>query len=570
MRITFIVFALAVVVSASSTGDQITYSVVSLTGGKHSMSVVVDNVPYPLSQSPKVPILYTGTAPKAAKGYSYAINAGTNGTRVEPFSRKQTSESTPNETFGRQWNTFPLSKVEPILPPLPAINRVESPLHIDGEIPTIYLSGNQTALDNMHTNSMEDISVSFSHVLLNSPHDVQSFSDIEIGLSGHSSRLFEKVSYNLKLKKKAKNHLYGYRRLKLRALATDQSYIREIIGYDVMKSVGIASTEYSYVRVILNDKPLGLFGFLEAYQNPWIQNEFANGDINYKQGILYQGKYRTTESLLAGVISDLSYYPNITNYALGAYNIKANPANSIGDYRPLMEFTKFIKDAPTTTPDAVQIWQSNLDVESFLRCIALEILVGYSDGYLTMSNNYYLYYETKAKRYIYLPSDLDLIMGSGFVSTISMTTGNYSDFPGFHLRPLTNKLMQVPTFKARLEELIVKVTKELFNLKTLDKRIDDVVRMITEDVAWDQALPRMGKKFIPGSNSDSRVPKLTSPTIDAETQKDLYSKGSYSLSFKDAVNGPTGHIASPGVKEFIKWQSENTMNFWRNTTGKGV
>ncbi|KAI9020007.1 coth protein-domain-containing protein [Phycomyces nitens] len=531
------------------------------------MSVVVDNISYPLSSSPNVPVLYTGSAPKAINGYSYAVTTGANGTTIEPFTRKQTNETTPNETFGCPWNKFPLSKVNPILPPLPAIHRVESPLHIDGEIPTIYLSGNQTALDNMHTNSMDDINVSINMTYI-SPHDVQSFSDIEIGLSGHSSRLFEKVSYNLKLKKKAKNHLYGYRRLKLRALATDQAYIREVIGYDIVKSIGIAATEYSFVRVILNDKPLGLFGFLEAYQDPWVKNEFANGDPNYEQGILYQGKFRTTESLLAGVISDLSYYNNITNYALGAYVVKANPTNSIGDFQPLMEFTKFIKDAPTTAPDAVQVWEANLDVESFLRSIALEILVGFSDGYLTMSNNYYLYYESKAKRYIFLPSDLDLIMGSGFVSTISMTTGNYSDFPGFHLRPLTQKVMQVPAFKSRLEELIVKITKELFNLKTLEKRIDDVVRMITKDVAWDKSLPRMGKKFVPGSNSDNRVPQLASPTIDPATIKDLYTKGSYYLSFIDAVNGPTGHIASPGVKEFIKWQSENTINFWHNTTGK--
>lgn len=58
-----------------------------------------------------------------------------------------------------------------------------------------------------------------------------------------------KLSYNLKLDKNEKEQaLYNYTRIKLRALATDPSYIREEIAYKIIDAVGLASTKSSFVR----------------------------------------------------------------------------------------------------------------------------------------------------------------------------------------------------------------------------------------------------------------------------------------------------------------------------------
>ncbi|KAI9026485.1 coth protein-domain-containing protein [Phycomyces nitens] len=572
MRISLLVaeaVLIAAVLVAGKPKDRITYSVIYLAGGQQDISVVVDNVAYPLSQSSQVPVLYTGSAPIASYGYKYSASTGRNSAKTEDFTRNKTEEDTPNETFGRRWNTRTISKVNSILPPISSMDRIESLLHIDGEIPTIYFSGNQSAFDNMHNNPMEEIAV-VANVSYISPHDVKVFLNVELELGGLSSRIFQKLSYNIKLKKSAENHLYGYRRLKLRAINNDFSYIRESLGYDIIKAVGVASTEFSYVRVIMNDRPLGLFGLIENYKDPWIKNEFANGDKEYEQGILYQSVYQMDNGNPNITLSDLSYFDNTTKYEGGAYKIKAEPTKGTADFQPLIEFTKFINDAPTDADDAAEIWNKKLDTESFLRCVALEVLLGFSDGYIGTGNNYYLYYDPKAQRYVYLPSDIDLIFGSGFLSTVSMTTGNYLDFPGFHLRPLTNKIVQVHEFKARLEELIFEIIRKLYSLQELEKHIDDVADMIEEDVAWDYSLPRVSKG-VP-SNTGSGEPEsdqdpfaFIPPTVDIPTAIDLFTNTEI-IPFRVAVEGPTGHLASPGIKEFIKWQSDNTLNFWQNTT----
>lgn len=351
---------------AVETDGIIQYNVVNLLNQSETMGVQVDNTTFPLKlRNNNTKILYSGIAPIAKSGYNY-VRVYPNDTMVEePFMRAPVTHNTVNEFFNRTWNNYSIAQFPQIYPPLPAIKRVSSQLHKDGQIPSIHISGNQTLFDQMHNNSTADLSVmsNISYVSLN---DTLFYEDVEVSLAGRSSRWLSKLSYNLKLDKK--DRLYKYRRVKLRALATDPSYIREQLAYDIIKSVGLASAEFSFVRVFMNDQPLGLFGIIETFQNPWLANTFANGSTSYKNGYLYQGAFTTPQSAAQGQISDLSYIDNITAYGDGQYKIKQEAAKGDKvDWKPLQEFTKFISTAPTNQSDAVTTWKEHLDTDSFLR-----------------------------------------------------------------------------------------------------------------------------------------------------------------------------------------------------------
>ncbi|CEP11173.1 hypothetical protein [Parasitella parasitica] len=70
-------------------------------------------------------------------------------------------------------------------------------------------------------------------------------------------------------------------------MATDPSYMREQLSSDIAESIGIPTTQCSYVRVFINDRAIGLFGLAEIFKNPWIRNVFANGNKKFQQGALY-------------------------------------------------------------------------------------------------------------------------------------------------------------------------------------------------------------------------------------------------------------------------------------------
>jgi hypothetical protein len=124
------------------------------------MGVLVDGQIYSLSPSDESSILHTGEAPVAKNGYSYTILDEINIVSKESFSRSPSSSNTQNEYYNRPWNKWDLKKLPIVLPELPIINRIESDLHIDGEIPTIHFVGNQDDLDKMHRNqTSSDLSV---------------------------------------------------------------------------------------------------------------------------------------------------------------------------------------------------------------------------------------------------------------------------------------------------------------------------------------------------------------------------------------------------------------------------
>ena len=84
------------------------------------------------------------------------------------------------------------------------------------------------------------------HTYIQRLDDIKAFSNVEFELSGHYSRKNAKLAYNIKLPKKSE--LSGYRRLKLRSLATDPSYIREDLGFKMIHAAGVPTTDSSFVR----------------------------------------------------------------------------------------------------------------------------------------------------------------------------------------------------------------------------------------------------------------------------------------------------------------------------------
>lgn len=142
-----------------------TYKVVSLVSENQTIGVIVDNEIYPLTSTDDAStLLHKGKAPIANTSYKYAIIDKENSTNIidqENFSRDPITNSskTLNEYYGRSWNSKTLKQVPTIMDPLPIINRINSDLHIDGEIPTIHITGNQTAIDYIHANAESDIDI---------------------------------------------------------------------------------------------------------------------------------------------------------------------------------------------------------------------------------------------------------------------------------------------------------------------------------------------------------------------------------------------------------------------------
>lgn len=209
--------------------------------------------------------------------------------------------------------------------------------------------------------------------------------------------------------------------------------------------------------------------------------------------------------------------------------------------------------------------------------MALEVLLGYSDGYFAMADNYYVYQNLEAGNYFYIPSDMDLTFGSTMFSLNDMWSGNYSTFPGLETRPLMKKMLQVPQFNKQYNELLTNFTSMLINPNKTNDRINNLVDMLQEDVAWDKKIPRVGDNLFgqidptaAGGNNNNETSSILGAVIgdaipmdiDPATAANLAQRINASIPFVTAVNGPTGYISLAGVKEWINSISQNVTNFY--------
>lgn len=156
-----------------------------------------------------------------------------------------------------------------------------------------------------------------------------------------------------------------------------------------------------------------------------------------------------------------------------------------------------------------------------------------------------------------------------------MWSGNYSTFPGLEIRPLMKQMMKVPDFQQSYNHLLMDISNTLVNPEKTNKYIDDLVDMISEDVAWDQTLMRVGENImaniIPKSNEnetssviESIVGNAVPRGMDLATAENFASRINASIPFLTAVNGPTGYISLAGVKQWIGTIHQNITNFYSN------
>ncbi|KAG0175358.1 hypothetical protein DFQ28_000968 [Apophysomyces sp. BC1034] len=558
------VFLVASLVALASARN-ITYSVITSAGDQQTVAVVVDRNSFQLKPSSDSRVLFTGEAPEATESYNYAKFNGGQMVEQEAFLRHAVKDNTPNEFYNRTWNTVEPVQLPTVMPPMASIDRIKSNLHLNNQIVTLHFEAGPDDFNKLHSNSTmntDKVTTTLTYITLNG---TQKFTDVEIKLAGNSARMFPKLTYNIKLAKK--QSLAGFRTLKLRSLATDPSYIREKTVYDIIESVGVASTQFS---VFFNNQAYGLFGLIETFKNPWVDNEFGGGRKDFERGILYQGQcWSNTTKRHA----DLQFRgDNQTLYNDDSYKIKVEPAKGQPmDYTRLMEFTKFLASAPTNGSEVVKEWEKHIDTESVVRNMALEILLGFADGYITNVNNFYIYDNRKRRQFTFIPSDTDFSMGSTMVKLDNMWNGNYHQFAGMSLsRPLVQKMLEVPELKQQFEQLLVKICKEVLNPQVMNPYIDNLANMVREDVAWDRTLPRANpdafkiiEQMAASADAVQQLNDVAQPTFDMNTTIDLGTRLVLDdVTFDMAVNGPTGHISLSGVKEWVARQSEATLKYF--------
>jgi len=283
-------------------------------------------------------------------------------------------------------------------------------------------------------------------------------------LRGNTSRKSQKKSFKISFNEYVSGQKYqGLEKLNINGEHNDPSLSRAKYCFDFLDYLEVPASRTNHVRLYINGDYFGLYLNVEHYDEEFTKSRF-NGNGN-----LYKCTYG----------ADLQYRGATGNsYKLDYYEIK-NPDGPNG-YEDLAQFITVLNNTPSSDFEC-EIEQI-FNVNSYLKCLVMDVLSGNWDGPNYNKNNFYLYFNTHSDQFEYIPYDLDNTLGVDFLGVEWSDRNIYNWSKSNANRPLFTKIMARETYRNRFNYFLNKALSEYFNPTLAYDRFNDI-RLLIGDAA---------------------------------------------------------------------------------------
>lgn len=225
----------------------------------------------------------------------------------------------------------------------------------------------------------------------------------------------------------------------------DPSMIQEKLAYDAMHFAGVPSSFVCFVELWIDlsddDQPpifWGVYTMVERVDSKFLANRFGPENDT---GNLYKASHA-----VSGPMNLVYYGPDISDYptqnGLVAYGKENN--EELADYSDVIHLMYIIDGVTYETPeDFATAIEQVLNVDTFLRYMAVVNMLSNWDSYAGTCNNYFLFYNAGADRFEWIPWDLtwgDGVQNSIFERNTSEPWGG---------APLFDRVFEVERYRVR-------------------------------------------------------------------------------------------------------------------------
>jgi spore coat protein CotH len=231
--------------------------------------------------------------------------------------------------------------------------------------------------------------------------DGQTLRDVGLRMKGNSSYSSAEKTLHVPLKLDfnrfvSGQHFLGLSTLNLHNNAFDKSQMREHLAYQIFREAGQPASRTSYAKVFLtipgkyDHKDIGLYSIVEEVDKDFLRSRFPSN-----KGLLM--KPETISFGLRDLGDDWKdYKPQYKS------QWDATPRQA----RRVIEFVQLFEKADDAT--FRERVESYLNVDQFLRHLALHVISSNLDSILCVGHNYYLYLNPTDDKFYFIPWDMNL------------------------------------------------------------------------------------------------------------------------------------------------------------------
>lgn len=324
---------------------------------------------------------------------------------------------------------------------------------------TITTENWEDILDNPLDEEYHETSITFNGVTLDS---------IAIRTKGGSSlrsvsqSTSERYSFKLDINEYVDGQkFFGLKKFTLQNSYNDPSYMREVIAYELLDEMGVATPKNSYVNFYVNGELFGLYLMVEAIDGEFLENNFANSN-----GDLY--KPDGTGSDLLWINDDIDSYSDI--------NLQTNE-----DTTDNGAFINFVEQMDNDSTEVI-------DVDALLRYMSVSVALSNLDSYHgTLAHNYYIYEQDGV--FSFLPWDFNESFGTFAMNCNRVDVRElYIDEPtsgALADRPMVANVFSDENNLAIYHDYLWQLIDGPLSSDTFSARVTEIADLIREHVAND-------------------------------------------------------------------------------------
>jgi hypothetical protein len=315
-------------------------------------------------------------------------------------------------------------------------NLIAQSFYDQATIQTIHVYMSQSnwdqLLDNAYATSGDYImadSVAINGVVMDS---------IGVKYKGNSSYNVNQVKnpWHIELDTYKEHDYQGYKDIKLANVAKDPSFLRDVLGYQVVRQYMDAPLA-NYANLYVNGTLIGLYSNTEAISKAFVKSRFG-----HKSNTFFSCSPPEGASPISGDYPNLVYLGTDSTVYYDAYEIKSNEG-----------WQDLINLCDTLSNHTSDI-ENTLDIDRAIWMLALDNAMVNLDSYIgAFSQNYYLY-KDNFNRFMPIIWDLNESFGtfsSTGTSNLNNTTSKQQMSHLLHSTdanwPLISKILAVPTYK---------------------------------------------------------------------------------------------------------------------------
>ena len=264
--------------------------------------------------------------------------------------------------------------------------------------------------------------------------------------------------------------------LNLNAGGLDPSKLRDAFSYWLFREAGVPAPRTTFAEMTLTipgqyeKEHLGLYTIVEQVNKSFLKDRFES-----KKGLLMKPEG----------IASVEYHGDDWRFYAHLYRPDNQP--SLAQSMRVMDFANVVNLSNAKQfRDSIS---SYLDIDGFLRFIAVNALIVNLDTLLAMPQNYYLHLSKDTNKFVFFPWDLDISFAGWPLGgkpadqmKLSLVHPHSSD-----AHKLIDRLLAMESVKLRYDKIISQLVEGIFSKEQLIKKFEKLERTILDSRERDTA-----------------------------------------------------------------------------------